>query len=232
MKQTRELAQGGRLQASHFVLTQHKDPAGSQLRIRGRLTAEAKHAVSGNAMLPPFPEGMQMAIFGMGCFWGAERMFWKLPGVFSTQVGYAGGFTPNPTYKEICTGLTGHAEVVRVVYDPQKTSYEALLKAFWENHDPTQGMQQEEDVGTQYRSVIHTFGAQQWDAALKSKAMYQQELAKRQLGPITTEIQAAGEFYHAEDYHQQYLHKTPKGYCGQKGTGVACPICPAAEQES
>ncbi|XP_074977401.1 peptide methionine sulfoxide reductase MsrA isoform X3 [Caretta caretta] len=129
-------------------------------------------------------------------------------------------------------GLTGHAEVVRVVYDPQKTSYEALLKAFWENHDPTQGMQQEEDVGTQYRSVIHTFGAQQWDAALKSKAMYQQELAKRQLGPITTEIQAAGEFYHAEDYHQQYLHKTPKGYCGQKGTGVACPICPAAEQES
>ncbi|XP_074790724.1 peptide methionine sulfoxide reductase MsrA-like isoform X1 [Natator depressus] len=200
--------------------------------VGGRHTLRAKHAVSGNAMLPPFPEGMQMAIFGMGCFWGAERMFWKLPGVFSTQVGYAGGFTPNPTYKEICTGLTGHAEVVRVVYDPQKTSYEALLKAFWENHDPTQGMRQEEDVGTQYRSVIHTFGAQQRDAALKSKAMYQQELAKRQLGPITTEIQAAGEFYHAEDYHQQYLHKTPKGYCGQKGTGVACPICPAAEQES
>nr|XP_048682094.1 mitochondrial peptide methionine sulfoxide reductase-like isoform X3 [Caretta caretta] len=142
--------------------------------VGGRPTLRAKHAVSGNAMLPPFPEGMQMAIFGMGCFWGAERMFWKLPGVFSTQVGYAGGFTPNPTYKEICTGLTGHAEVVRVVYDPQKTSYEALLKAFWENHDPTQGMQQEEDVGTQYRSVIHTFGAQQWDAALKSKAMYQQ----------------------------------------------------------
>ncbi|XP_034610184.1 mitochondrial peptide methionine sulfoxide reductase-like isoform X1 [Trachemys scripta elegans] len=192
----------------------------------------AKHAVSGNATLPPFPEGMQMAIFGMGCFWGAEKIFWKLPGVFSTQVGYAGGFTPNPTYKEICTGLTGHAEVVRVVYDPQKTSYEALLKAFWENHDPTQGMQQEEDVGTQYRSVIHTFGAQQSDAALKSKAIYQQELAKRQLGPITTEIQAAGEFYYAEDYHQQYLHKSPKGYCGQKGTGVACPIRPAAEQES
>ncbi|XP_038233924.1 peptide methionine sulfoxide reductase MsrA-like isoform X3 [Dermochelys coriacea] len=161
------------------------------------LTVSAKHAVSGNAMLPPFPEGMQMAIFGMGCFWGAERMFWKLPGVFSTQVGYAGGFTPNPTYKEICTG-----------------------------------MQQEEDVGTQYRSVIHTFGAQQRDAVLKSKAMYQQELAKRQLGPITTEIQAAGEFYYAEDYHQQYLHKTPKGYCGQKGTGVACPIRPAAAEES
>ncbi|TFK13352.1 DNA repair protein RAD51-like protein 3 [Platysternon megacephalum] len=139
-----------------------------------RLPVSAEHAVSGNATLPPFPEGMQMAVFGMGCFWGAEKMFWKLPGIFSTQVGYAGGFTPNPTYKEICTGLTGHAEVVRVVYDPQKTSYEALLKAFWENHDPTQGMQQEEDVGTQYRSVIHTFGAQQRDAALKSKAMYQQ----------------------------------------------------------
>ncbi|KAM7138770.1 peptide methionine sulfoxide reductase MsrA-like [Macrochelys suwanniensis] len=201
-------------------------PGGAQ-----SLPVSAKHAVSGNATLPPFPEGMQMAVFGMGCFWGAERMFWKLPGVFSTQVGYAGGFTPNPTYKEICTGLTGHAEVVRVVYNPQKTSYEALLKAFWENHDPTQGMQQEEDVGTQYRSVIHTFRAQQRDAALKSKAMYQQELAKRQLGPITTEIQAAGEFYYAEDYHQQYLHKTPRGGCGQKGTGVACPIRPTAEQE-
>ncbi|XP_067386894.1 peptide methionine sulfoxide reductase MsrA-like isoform X2 [Emydura macquarii macquarii] len=135
---------------------------------------EAKHAVNGNSMLPPFPEGMQMAIFGMGCFWGVERMFWKLPGVFSTQVGYAGGFTPNPTYKEICTGLTGHAEVVRVVYDPRKISYEDLLKVFWENHDPTQGMRQEVDVGTQYRSVIHTFGAQQRDAALRSKAMYQQ----------------------------------------------------------
>ncbi|XP_039367050.1 mitochondrial peptide methionine sulfoxide reductase-like isoform X2 [Mauremys reevesii] len=141
-----------------------------------RLPVSAKHAVSGNATLPPFPEGMQMAVFGMGCFWGAEKMFWNLPGVFSTQVGYAGGFTPNPTYKEVCTGLTGHAEVVRVVYDPQKTSYEALLKAFWENHDPTQGMQQEEDVGTQYRSVIYTFGAQQRDAALKSKATYQQLL--------------------------------------------------------
>ncbi|XP_075765103.1 peptide methionine sulfoxide reductase MsrA-like isoform X2 [Pelodiscus sinensis] len=139
-----------------------------------RLAVSATHAVSGNTVLPPFPEGMQMAIFGMGCFWGAEKMFWKLTGVFSTQVGYAGGFTPNPTYEEICTGLTGHAEVVRVVYDPQKTSYEALLKAFWENHNPTQGMQQEENVGTQYRSVIHTFGAQQREAALRSKATYQQ----------------------------------------------------------
>ncbi|XP_030395193.1 uncharacterized protein LOC115637754 isoform X4 [Gopherus evgoodei] len=142
------------------------------------------------------------------------------------------GTGPHGGGRPMLRGLTGHAEMVRVVYDPQKTSYEALLKAFWENHDPTQGMQQEENVGTQYRSVIHTFGAQQRDAALKSKAMYQQELAKQQLGPITTEIQAAGEFYYAEDYHQQYLHKTPKGYCGQKGTGVACPIRPAAEQES
>nr|XP_006112028.1 mitochondrial peptide methionine sulfoxide reductase-like [Pelodiscus sinensis] len=196
-----------------------------------RLAVSATHAVSGNTVLPPFPEGMQMAIFGMGCFWGAEKMFWKLTGVFSTQVGYAGGFTPNPTYEEICTGLTGHAEVVRVVYDPQKISYEALLKAFWENHNPTQGMRQEENVGTQYRSVIHTFGAQQREAALRSKATYQQELAKQQLGPITTEIQEAGEFYYAEDYHQQYLHKTPRGYCGQKGTGVACPISPIAEKE-
>uniref|UniRef100_A0A8C8VEV6 Mitochondrial peptide methionine sulfoxide reductase n=1 Tax=Pelusios castaneus TaxID=367368 RepID=A0A8C8VEV6_9SAUR len=191
----------------------------------------AKHAVNRNSMLPPFPEGMQMAIFGMGCFWGVERMFWKLPGVFSTQVGYAGGFTPNPTYQEICTGLTGHVEVVRVVYDPQKISYEALLKVFWENHDPTQGMRQEVNVGTQYRSVIHTFGAQQKDAALRSKAMYQKELDKRQLGPITTAIQEAGEFYYAEDYHQQYLHKTPRGHCGLKGTGVACPISPTAQQE-
>uniref|UniRef100_A0A8C3FZK8 peptide-methionine (S)-S-oxide reductase n=1 Tax=Chrysemys picta bellii TaxID=8478 RepID=A0A8C3FZK8_CHRPI len=155
---------------------------------------------------------------------------WWAPG------GHLGGVRQAPARvvggRPVLRGLTGHAEVVRVVYDPQKTSYEALLKAFWENHDPTQGMQQEEDVGTQYRSVIHTFGAQQRDAALKSKAIYQQELAKRQLGPITTEIQAAGEFYYAEDYHQQYLHKSPKGYCGQKGTGVACPIRPAAEQES
>uniref|UniRef100_A0A8D0GVE6 Mitochondrial peptide methionine sulfoxide reductase n=1 Tax=Sphenodon punctatus TaxID=8508 RepID=A0A8D0GVE6_SPHPU len=180
----------------------------------------AKHAVSGNPVSPPFPEGMQMALFGMGCFWGAERMFWKLPGVFSTQVGFSGGSTPNPTYKEVCTGLTGHTEVVRVVYDPQKINYEALLKAFWENHDPTQGMRQYKDVGSQYRSAIYTFGAEQKETALRSKA----ELAKRQLGPITTEIQEAGEFYYAEDCHQQYLHKIPDGYCGLKGTGISCLV--------
>ncbi|XP_032083690.1 mitochondrial peptide methionine sulfoxide reductase-like isoform X3 [Thamnophis elegans] len=167
---------------------------------------------------------MQMAIFGMGCFWGAERMFWKLSGVFSTQVGFSGGFTPNPTYKEICSGMTGHAEVVRVVFDPQKISYEKLLQFFWENHDPTQGMKQYEDIGTQYRSAIYTIGAEQLESALRSKAMYEQELAKKQLGPITTEIRAGDEFYYAEDYHQQYLHKNPDGFCGLQGTGVSCPV--------
>nr|XP_028594480.1 mitochondrial peptide methionine sulfoxide reductase-like isoform X1 [Podarcis muralis] len=184
----------------------------------------ASHAVNKNPMYPPFPEGMQMAIFGMGCFWGAERMFWKLPGVFSTQVGFSGGFTPNPTYKEVRSGMTGHAEVVRVVFDPQIIGYEDLLRFFWENHDPTQGMKQYEDVGTQYRSAIYPIGAEQLESALRSKEMYEQELSKKQRGRITTEIQEAGKFYYAEDYHQQYLHKNPEGFCGLKGTGVACPI--------
>uniref|UniRef100_A0A8D0B0A9 Mitochondrial peptide methionine sulfoxide reductase n=1 Tax=Salvator merianae TaxID=96440 RepID=A0A8D0B0A9_SALMN len=188
------------------------------------LVVSASHAVNKNPMYPPFPAGMQMAIFGMGCFWGAERMFWKLPGVFSTQVGFSGGITPNPTYKEVRSGMTAHAEVVRVVFDPQIISYEDLLKYFWENHDPTQGMKQYEDFGTQYRSAIYTIGAKQMESALKSKIAYEQELARRQLGPITTEIQEAGDFYYAEDYHQQYLHKNPDGFCGLKGTGVACLI--------
>ncbi|CAI5781493.1 mitochondrial peptide methionine sulfoxide reductase-like isoform X1 [Podarcis lilfordi] len=188
------------------------------------IVVSASHAVNKNPMYPPFPEGMQMAIFGMGCFWGAERMFWKLPGVFSTQVGFSGGFTPNPTYKEVRSGMTGHAEVVRVVFDPQIISYEDLLKFFWENHDPTQGMKQYEDVGTQYRSAIYPIGAEQLESALRSKEMYEQELSKKQQGRITTEIQEASKFYYAEDYHQQYLHKNPEGFCGLKGTGVACPI--------
>ncbi|XP_015280318.1 PREDICTED: mitochondrial peptide methionine sulfoxide reductase-like [Gekko japonicus] len=167
---------------------------------------------------------MQMAVFGMGCFWGAERKFWQLSGVFSTQVGFSGGFTPNPTYKEVCTGKTGHAEVVRIVFDPQKISYEDLLKIFWESHDPTHGMRQHNDVGTQYRSAIYTFGPEQLESALRSKAVYEQVLARKLLGPITTEIQQAGAFYYAEDYHQQYLHKIPDGYCGLQGSGVACPI--------
>ncbi|KAM3830309.1 mitochondrial peptide methionine sulfoxide reductase-like [Vipera latastei] len=188
------------------------------------IVVQAVHAVNQNPTYPPFPEGMQMAIFGMGCFWGAEQMFWKLSGVFSTQVGFSGGFTANPTYKEVLSGMTGHAEVVRAVFDPQKISYEKLLQFFWENHDPTQGMKQYEDIGTQYRSAIYTIGTEQLESALRSKAMYEQELAKKQLGPITTEIREAGKFYYAEDYHQQYLHKNPDGYCGLQGTGVACPV--------
>ncbi|XP_040546071.1 peptide methionine sulfoxide reductase MsrA isoform X1 [Gallus gallus] len=192
----------------------------------GRLQVKATHAVTGNPTLPPFPPEMQTAIFGMGCFWGVERLFWEMPGVFSTQVGYAGGFTPNPTYEEVRSGRTGHAEVVRVVFDPHKISYEELLRAFWENHDPTQGMRQWEDVGTQYRSVILTLSPQQQAAALRSRDAYQQELRQQHRGDITTSIQPAGDFYYAEDHHQQYLHKVPGGYCGLKGTGVPCPIAP------
>ncbi|XP_074018214.1 peptide methionine sulfoxide reductase MsrA 1-like [Numenius arquata] len=191
-----------------------------------RLRVAATHAVNGNPVVPPFPEEMQTAVFGMGCFWGAEQLFWRTPGVFSTQVGYTGGFTPNPTYEEVRTGLTGHAEVVRVIFDPQKISYEELLKLFWENHDPTQGMRQQEDLGTQYRSVIFTLGPHQQAAALRSRALYQQELRERRRGDITTAIEPAGDFYYAEDRHQQYLHKVPGGSCDMKGTGVTCPITP------
>jgi peptide-methionine (S)-S-oxide reductase len=178
------------------------------------------HFVNGHRIVPPFPAGLREAVFGLGCFWGAERIFWQLPGVYSTAVGYAGGFTPNPTYQEVCSGDTGHAEVVRVIYDPRTISYPELLKAFWESHDPTQGMRQGNDVGTQYRSVIFTFDKEQRTAAEESKRLYQARLTAAGRGTITTEIRDAPEFYYAEDYHQQYLAKNPDGYCGIGGCGV------------
>jgi peptide-methionine (S)-S-oxide reductase len=181
------------------------------------------HFVNGAPIAPPFPEGLEMALFGLGCFWGAERKFWKAPGVFTTAVGYAGGFTPNPTYKEVCTGATGHTEVVLVVFDPRKTGYDALLTLFWESHDPTQGMRQGNDAGTQYRSAIYVFSDAQQAAAEASRDAYQRALTAAGYGPITTEIAPAPEFYYAEDYHQQYLAKNPNGYCGLGGTGVSCP---------
>jgi peptide-methionine (S)-S-oxide reductase len=184
----------------------------------------ARHEVLGSPMEAPFPAGTQLAQFGMGCFWGAERKFWQAPGVLSTQVGYAGGFTPNPYYEEVSTGRTGHAEVVRIVYDPAKTSYEQLLKIFWENHDPTQGMRQGNDQGTQYRSAIYTYSDDQQKAAAASRDAFQTKLAAAGFGAITTEIRPAPEFWYAEDYHQQYLHKNPSGYCGLGGTGVSCPV--------
>jgi len=181
------------------------------------------HYVNGNPLQPPFPEGMQLAMFGMGCFWGAERRFWEADGVHSTAVGYAGGFTPNPTYEEVCTGMTGHNEVVRVVFDPEIISYQTLLKIFWESHDPTQGMRQGNDSGTQYRSGIYAADASQLEIAQASKQRYQEALQARGKAAISTEIIEAAEFYYAELYHQQYLAKNPGGYCGLGGTGVACP---------
>jgi len=183
-----------------------------------------KHFVNGARMEPPFPAGMQTAVFAMGCFWGGERKFWQLLGMYTTMVGYAGGQTSNPTYREVCTGRTGHAEVVRVVFDPKVIRYEDLLKVFWENHDPTQGMRQGNDVGTQYRSAIYYEGDAQKRAAEASLASYQDQLRKAGYGTITTEIAAAPPFYYAEDYHQQYLAKNPDGYCGVGGTGVTCPV--------
>jgi peptide-methionine (S)-S-oxide reductase len=185
-------------------------------------TAE-RHFVNGHALKGPYPEGMRQAVFGLGCFWGAERLFWKLDGVWVTAVGYAGGFTPNPTYEEVCSGRTGHTEVVLVVYDPARISYDTLLKAFWEGHDPTQGMRQGNDVGTQYRSAVYVHDDAQRATALASKEAYAKALAARGHDPITTEIADAPPFYFAEDYHQQYLAKNPGGYCGLGGTGVACP---------
>jgi peptide-methionine (S)-S-oxide reductase len=184
----------------------------------------ARHDVLGNPLMPPFPEGLQRAVFGMGCFWGAERVFWQAEGVYTTAAGYAGGFTPNPTYEEVCSAGTGHAEVVLAVFDPNVTSYETMLQLFWENHDPTQGMRQGNDVGTQYRSAIYVHDDAQRAAAEASKAMYQERLSAAGHGEITTEISDAGPFYYAEDYHQQYLSKNPNGYCGLGGTGVSCPI--------
>ncbi|XP_077337117.1 peptide methionine sulfoxide reductase MsrA-like [Lithobates pipiens] len=186
------------------------------------LQVSAKHAINGNSTMEPFPIGHELAMFGMGCFWGVERLFWRQKGVFSTQVGYAGGYTQHPTYEEVCTGLTAHIEVVRIVFDPKVITYADLLKLFWENHNPTEGMKQGQDVGSQYRSVIFTYGDQQREAALLSKETFQKELNRVSLGTITTEIRPAPAFYYAEDYHQQYLHKNPDGYCGLKGTGVSC----------
>jgi peptide-methionine (S)-S-oxide reductase len=184
----------------------------------------ARHEVLGTPLGPPFPEGLQRAVFGMGCFWGAERVFWQADGIYTTAAGYAGGFTPNPTYEEVCSAGTGHAEVVLAVFDPNVTSYEAMLQLFWENHDPTQGMRQGNDVGTQYRSAIYVHDDAQRSAAETSKAMYQERLTAAGHGEITTDIVDAGPFYYAEDYHQQYLAKNPNGYCGLGGTGVSCPI--------
>jgi peptide-methionine (S)-S-oxide reductase len=184
----------------------------------------AKHFVLGTPLEPPFPPGLELALFGMGCFWGAERLFWKAKGVYSTAVGYAGGYTPNPTYREVCSGLTGHTEVVRVIFDPAAVGYDDLLRIFWENHDPTQGMRQGNDAGTQYRSAIYTANPAQVRAAQASRDAYQPVLVEAGYGDITTEIAPAPAFYYAEDYHQQYLAKNPDGYCGIGGTGTRCPI--------
>ncbi|MER0238418.1 peptide-methionine (S)-S-oxide reductase MsrA [Fulvimarina sp. MAC8] len=205
--------------------TKMVDPAEA---LKGRSTempVPETHFVNGAPIKAPFPDGLKQAVFGMGCFWGIERKFWQLDGVYSTAVGYLGGYTPNPTYQEVCTGQTGHNEVVLVVYDPDKISYRELLKTFWEGHDPTQGMRQGNDMGTQYRSGIYTFDDEQAEIAEDTKAAYQQALkAAGHTGTISTEIKAAEEFYYAEDYHQQYLAKNPRGYCGVGGTGVSCPV--------
>ena len=194
-------------------------PGRSQL-----MPVPGKHYVNGNPLKPPYPNGLEMAMFGMGCFWGAERKFWQLDGVFTTAVGYAAGSTPNPTYQEVCSGMTGHNEVVLVVFDPKVISYETLLKVFWENHNPTQGMRQGNDAGTQYRSGIYAYSQNQKKLALASRDVYEQALNKAGYGQITTEILDAPEFYYAEGYHQQYLAKNPGGYCGLGGTNVACPV--------
>jgi peptide-methionine (S)-S-oxide reductase len=201
-------------------------PAADQA-LPGRDTAMAvpdTHFVNGHRIKPPFPAGLEQAVFGMGCFWGAERTFWEAPGVYATAVGYAGGYTPNATYKEVCSGMTGHTEVVLVVFDPKQTTYETMLKVFWENHDPTQGMRQGNDMGTQYRSAIYYTSPEQKRAAESSRAAYQDRLTAAGYGPVTTEIVEAPPFYYAEEYHQQYLAKNPGGYCGHGGTGVSCPI--------
>ena len=204
------------------------DPADALPGREQAMPVPARHDVLGTPIAPPFPEGMELALFGLGCFWGAERKFWEAPGVYTTAVGYAGGSTPNPTYEEVCSAMTGHNEVVRVVFDPTKTSYAELLRVFWESHDPTQGMRQGNDVGTQYRSGIYTYSDAQQQAAEMSREAYQARLAEAGHGPITTEIVPAPDFYYAEGYHQQYLAKNPNGYCGLGGTGVSCPIGVAA----
>ncbi len=188
------------------------------------IPTSARHAVLDTPIAPPFPEGLQTAVFGLGCFWGAERIFWQAPGVYTTAVGYAGGYTPNPTYEEVCSGRTGHTEAVLVVFDPAQTSYEELLRLFWEGHDPTQAMRQGNDVGTQYRSAIYTTDRSQAEAVERSRTAFGERLRESGYGEIATEVAPAGEFFYAEAYHQQYLHKVPNGYCGLGGTGVSCPI--------
>ena len=195
-----------------------------------RMPVPDTHFVLGTPLEPPFPEDTERAIFGMGCFWGAERGFWEARGVYTTAVGYAGGYTPNPTYEEVCSGRTGHAEVVLVVFRPAEMSYDELLRIFWEGHDPTQGMRQGNDVGTQYRSAVYATSEEQRDAAVASRDRYQQRLRDAGYGEVTTEIREAPEFYYAEDYHQQYLAKNPNGYCGLGGTGVSCPVGLAAAE--
>ena len=189
-----------------------------------RMAVPARHDVLGTPLEPPFPDGFEQAVFGMGCFWGAERVFWQAEGVYTTAVGYAGGHTPNANYGEVCSGRTGHAEVVLVVFDPAKTSYDEMLRLFWENHDPTQGMRQGNDAGSQYRSAILYASDAQREAADRSRAMYEERLRESGFGQITTEVAPLGDFYYAEDYHQQYLAKNPNGYCGLGGTGVSCPV--------
>jgi peptide-methionine (S)-S-oxide reductase len=209
------------------MLSQKTQMPTAETALPGRadpLPTDERHFVSGNPLKGPYPEGFETAVFGMGCFWGVERIFWQLPGVWVTAVGYSGGITPNPTYEETCTGRTGHTEVVKVVFDPKVISYGDLLKAFWENHDPTQGMRQGNDIGTTYRSAIYYLNDDQKAEAERSREAYQAALAKAGRGEITTQIEALGPFYYAEDYHQGYLAKNPAGYCGIGGTGVVCPI--------
>ena len=210
-----------------FLFSKKSEQVTQDQALPGRdqnMPVPARHEVLGTPLEPPFPEGLEQAVFGLGCFWGAERVFWQAPGVYSTAVGYAGGFTPNPTYGEVCSGRTGHTEAVLVVFDPAKTSYEELLRLFWENHDPTQGMRQGNDVGSQYRSAVLYTSEAQREAAERSRAAYEERLRSSGYGPITTEIAPLGDFYYAEDYHQQYLAKNPNGYCGLGGTGVSCPV--------
>jgi peptide-methionine (S)-S-oxide reductase len=200
------------------------DPADALPGRQQEMPVADRHAVLGTPLKPPFPEGLEQAVVGLGCFWGAERVFWQAPGVYTTAVGYTGGFTPNPTYEEVCSGRTGHTEAVLVVFDPNVTSYSEILRLFWENHDPTQGMRQGNDVGTQYRSAIYWTTEPQRAAAESSQAAYAERLQASGYSEISTEIEKAGPFYYAEDYHQQYLHKNPWGYCGLGGTGVSCPV--------
>jgi peptide-methionine (S)-S-oxide reductase len=200
------------------------DPSRALPGRESEMPVAAQHAVLGTPIKPPFPDGFQQLVVGMGCFWGAEKVFWQAPGVYTTAVGYAGGYTPNPTYEEVCSASTGHTEVVLVVFDPGKTSLDEILRLFWEGHDPTQGMRQGNDIGTQYRSAIYVSDEQQRAAAETSRAAYAERLRAAGYGDITTEIEAAGPFYYAEDYHQQYLYKNPAGYCGIGGTGVSCPV--------